>query len=65
VGAIVGAARHAQLSQVNWRTAAIIALFVAAGSYLGADLTQKISNAHLQKFFGVWMVGTGIYMFWK
>ena len=65
LGGIAGAARHALLGNVHWRTAAIIVLFVAAGSFFGADLTQKISSAALQRLFGIWMIGTGIYMLLK
>ncbi len=65
VGALAGAARHAQLANVHWRTAATIAVFVAIGSYFGADLTQRLSSPALQKMFGAWMIGVGIYMLAK
>ena len=65
VASLAGAARHASLGNVNVKTVAVIVAFVAMGSYLGADLTQKISSAALQKFFAIWMIGVGIYMLTK
>lgn len=65
VATLAGAARHATLGHVVWRTAAIVVLFVAVGTFLGADLTQKLSSPVLQKIFGVWMIGVGVFMVMK
>ena len=65
VATLAGAVRHIQAGNVQWKTAAIIVLFVAAGSYFGAELAQKVPKEMLQRFFGVWMVGVGIYMLVK
>ena len=65
VATLAGAVRHATLGYVVWRTAAMVVLFVAIGSFFGADLTQKLSGPVLQKIFGVWMIGVGFFMVLK
>lgn len=65
VATLAGVIRHACAGNVAWKTAAILVLFVAAGSFLGADLAQRLSSATLQRIFGLWMIGVGIYMLAK
>jgi uncharacterized membrane protein YfcA len=47
---------------VDLRAAAIIAITMIAGGWIGAHFANKVSGPHLRLFFGVFLFGASIYL---
>ncbi len=60
---LVGALRHARVSNVDYRTAVIFGLLSMAGSYAGGRLAAHVSDTFQLVLFAVVMLGAAVSMF--
>jgi uncharacterized membrane protein YfcA len=59
--ALMGAYKHAQANQVEWKVALIMAPLAIAGGYLGAWLTTThLEPTHLKRGFGGLLILVGL-----
>lgn len=63
--AVIGTWRHSGYGHVDWKTGLIVGLFAAAGSFLGAYLTTRISSPLLQKLFALLLLAVALHLFFK
>jgi len=59
LAAVFEYSRH---SQVDWRAAAVIALMMFLGAYVGAYFANKTGEAQLKLMFGVFLMVLSLYM---
>ena len=62
---LVGTWRHALVGNVDWKTAALIALFSAVGSYVGVALAVRVPEGPLKKIFAVFLVCVAVKLFFE
>ena len=58
--AVVGAFRHHDLGQVNWRLAGALMVGATATAWLGASLTRQVDAGDLKRAFGGFLVLVGL-----
>ena len=59
--ALMGAWKHAQHDNIDWRTALIIAPLAIVGGYVGAWLTStQLDATHLKRAFGILLIAVGV-----
>jgi hypothetical protein len=58
--ALMGAFKHHQQGNIEWRTVAGLVPLAIAGSYLGAWLTTQISADGLKRAFGGFIIVVGV-----
>jgi uncharacterized membrane protein YfcA len=56
--AIVGAVKRAQLGQIDWRIALLVALGAIAGAVIGDRLVQSVSDVLLKRVFAALLIIT-------
>ena len=59
LAAVLEYARH---GNVEWKSAAVIALTMFAGSYLGARFANRLPEAHVKLAFGLFVTAVGLYV---
>ena len=63
--AIIGAGKHIQQGNIDWKIVLAIAPLAIAGGFAGAWLTQHIKPQLIQKGFAILMVYVGLRLFFK
>ena len=63
--AIMAAARHAQMGNVEWNLAGLVAAGAVMGALLGASATAYIPGDYLRRIFAVFLILTAVRMLWK
>ena len=61
--ALIGVLRHVQANSIDWRTVAIMALFSAAGAWLGASISVGLDTLLLRRLFAVFLLFLAFKMF--
>lgn len=56
---------HAESKLIDWRLAGITALAAAIAAWFGTDLMRAMSNQHLTRIFGIFVILVGVRMLWK
>ena len=62
---IAGSIKHYQLDNIDIKLALAVAVFSIVGSYLGAQMCEKLPADTLRKIFAVLLFATSIKMFFK
>lgn len=62
--ALMGMLKHAQLRQVDWQLAAMLAPTAILGGFLGPWLTTRLASPELQKLFGGFLLLVGARLLW-
>ncbi len=63
--ALFGALNHANSGQVNWKIAAVVAVFCVLGSFIGVRMNVALPSYVLQKVFSVFLLVISIQLFFK
>ena len=63
--AVVGAARHFSVHQIDFRTAILLAIFAMIGAWLGAGISLRLDVVILRKFFAVFLFVLAVQLFFK
>ena len=63
--AIMAAARHAHLGNVDWKLAGLVATGAVVGAFIGASATNHVSGEWLRRLFAAFLIVTAIRMLWK
>ena len=61
--ALAGAARHAQSSMIDWRTALMLAGFAIVGAWAGAQLSLQMDAALVRRLYAVFLFALSLKMF--
>lgn len=56
---------YSQRGYLDWRLALWLAAGGATGSYLGARLLERLSEATLRKVFAVFLILAGLQLLWR
>lgn len=65
VQALAALAGHANHLDVNWTLTALVTGYAVAGSFLGSQLSTKISSDFLKRSFGVFVFCLGCFLLYK
>ena len=61
--AMAGLLKNTRAEMVDWRTAAIIALFAMAGAWIGASLSLSLDAAVLRRLYAVFLAFLALKLF--
>ena len=61
--AVVGTFRHFSHGQVDWRVACLLAVFAAAGAWMGAGVSLQLDVLVLKRIFAVFLVCIALRLF--
>ena len=63
--ALIGLSRYMRAGNVEWRVAAIVAVFALVGAWVGSGLSLKLDGVLLRRLFALVLVGISFKLFFQ